>query len=53
MIKVRTANVAVMVGGAPLSRDIAELYGADGYADNAVAAVKEAGKIISRLRGGD
>ena len=46
----RAANyrekVIVMVGGAPLTRDIAEVYGADGYADNAAAAVVEAKRLL-------
>ena len=50
MIKDRNPNVKIMVGGAPLSSDVAEKYGADGYANNAANAVKEAINMISRLR---
>ncbi len=50
MIRERNPNVAIMVGGAPLTRDVAEQYGADGYADSATNAVEEAIKMISRLR---
>ena len=50
MIKARNPNVAIMVGGAPLTRDVAKLYGADGYADSAANAVQEAINMISRLR---
>lgn len=50
MIKTENPDVAVMVGGAPLSRDIAESYGADGYADNAGEAVQEAVKMLERLK---
>ena len=50
MIKDRNPNVKIMVGGAPLSSDVASKYGADGYADNAANAVQEAIQMISRLR---
>lgn len=50
MIKTGNPDVAVMVGGAPLSRDIAKSYGADGYADNAGEAVQEAVKMLERLK---
>jgi methanogenic corrinoid protein MtbC1 len=43
MIKARNPNVAIVVGGAPLTRDTAKLYGADGYAHSAVNAVQEVG----------
>jgi len=50
MIKEHDTNVAIMVGGAPLTRDIAESYGADGYADNAGEAVQEANRMLNQLR---
>ena len=50
MIKDRNPNVKIMVGGAPLSGDVAEKYGADGYANNAANAVQEAIRMVSRLR---
>ena len=50
MIREHDTNVAIMVGGAPLTRDIAKSYGADGYADNAVEAVQEAIRMICQLR---
>lgn len=40
------AGVAILVGGAPLTREIATSYGANGYADNAGEAVGEAVKIL-------
>ena len=46
MMKARDPNVAVMVGGAPLTREIASSYGADGYAKTAVDAVAEAVKLL-------
>jgi len=50
MIKTQDPNVAIMVGGAPLSPDIAKKYGADGYAKNAGEAVKEATAMLERVR---
>lgn len=50
MIKAKDSNVAVMVGGAPLTREIANSYGADGYAPDAVKAVQEAGRVLSSLK---
>ncbi|MGD9143804.1 MAG: corrinoid protein [Dehalococcoidia bacterium] len=49
MIRAEDPEVTIMVGGAPLNRDIASGYGADGYADNAGVAVQEANKILERL----
>ena len=49
MIRAEDSEVAIMVGGAPLTRDIATSYGADGYADNAGEAVQEASKMLERL----
>ncbi|RJR25245.1 MAG: cobalamin-binding protein [Desulfobacteraceae bacterium] len=50
MIKERNPNVAIMLGGAPVTRDTADLFGADGYAESAGNAVQEAIKMIGRLR---
>ncbi|MFC1902149.1 corrinoid protein [Chloroflexota bacterium] len=50
MIKAGDPGVAVMVGGAPLTRDIAVSYGADGYADNAGEAVQAANEMLERLK---
>jgi corrinoid protein of di/trimethylamine methyltransferase len=50
MIKEKNPNVAIMLGGAPVTRDVADLFGADGYAESAGNAVQEAIKMISRLR---
>jgi corrinoid protein of di/trimethylamine methyltransferase len=49
-IKAKNPNVAIMLGGAPVTRDVAELFGADGYAENAGNAVQEAIKMIAQLR---
>lgn len=50
MIKEKNPNVAIMLGGAPVTRDVAKLFGADGYAESAGNAVQEAIKMISQLR---
>ena len=50
MLRDECPDVAIMVGGAPLSRDIARSYGADGYADNAGESVHEAMKILERIK---
>ena len=50
MVKAQDPNIAVMVGGAPLTREIARSYGADGYADNAGDAVAEAISMLNRLK---
>ena len=50
MIKEKNPNVAIMLGGAPVTQDVATLFGADGYADSAGNAVQEAIKMIGQLR---
>jgi corrinoid protein of di/trimethylamine methyltransferase len=50
MIREKNPNVAIMLGGAPVTKDVTELFGADGYADSAGNAVQEAIKMIGRLR---
>jgi methanogenic corrinoid protein MtbC1 len=50
MIKAKNPNVAIMLGGAPVTKEIATLFGADGYAESAGNAVQEAIKMIKRLR---
>jgi len=39
-------NLKIMVGGAPVSRDWAEKIGADGFAEDASAAVAEADRLL-------
>ena len=39
-------QVKVLVGGAPITRRFADEIGADGYGENAVAAVTEARKLV-------
>jgi len=50
MIKAKNPNVAIMLGGAPVTQDVANLFGADGYAESAGNAVSEGIKMIGRLR---
>lgn len=49
-IKEKNPNVAIMLGGAPVTKEVAKLFGADGYAENAGNAVQEAIKMIGQLR---
>ncbi len=49
MLKAEDSEVTVMLGGAPLTREIALSYGADGYAEDAAKAVQEAGEMLKRL----
>jgi len=48
MLKAADPEVKVLVGGAPLSLEIARKFGADGYAEDAVSAVQEAGRLIRK-----
>ena len=50
MIKEKNPDVKIMLGGAPVTNDVAKLFGADGYAESAGNAVQEAIKMISHLR---
>jgi methanogenic corrinoid protein MtbC1 len=46
LLKAADPKVKVLVGGAPLNREIAAKFGADGYAEDAVSAVQEAVRMI-------
>lgn len=50
MIKEKNPNVQILLGGAPLTSEVADNYGADGYAESAGNAVTEAINMVSRLR---
>jgi corrinoid protein of di/trimethylamine methyltransferase len=50
MIKEKNPDVKIMLGGAPVTQDVASLFGADGYAESAGNAVQEAIKMVSQLR---
>ena len=50
MIKEKNPDVAIMLGGAPVTKDVAAIFGADGYAESAGNAVAEGIKMVGRLR---
>ncbi|MDH5806829.1 MAG: cobalamin-dependent protein [Candidatus Verstraetearchaeota archaeon] len=45
-IKKRNPKIKTMVGGGPLSPEIAKKYGADGYGKDAAEAVKVAKSLV-------
>ena len=49
-LREKNPNVRIMLGGAPLSPEIVEKYGADGYAKDANSAVEEAVKLFKMLK---
>jgi len=49
-LRAKNPKVRIMLGGAPINPDIAEKYGADGYAKTAGTAVDEAIKLLKMLR---
>lgn len=49
-IRDRNPNVKIMIGGAPVSADIADKWGADGFADNAPNALEEALRMVGTLK---
>jgi len=49
-LKAKNPNVKIMIGGAPVSQDIASKWGADGYAADANNALKDAINMISSLK---
>lgn len=49
-LKAKNPNVKIMIGGAPVSKEIAEKWGADGYAPDANNALKEAISMVSALK---
>lgn len=50
MIKEQDPETLVIIGGALISPEVAELYGADGYADSAAGAVKEVQALMDRVK---
>ncbi len=50
MIRDKNPEAAIILGGAPVTRDVAVLFGADGFAESAGDAVEEAIKMVSNLR---
>ena len=49
-VKVKYPGTVVMVGGAPLDREIARGYGADGYADSALTVIEETEAALNNAR---
>jgi methanogenic corrinoid protein MtbC1 len=49
MIREQDRGVAIMLGGAPVTLDIAISYGANGYARSAGDAVREATEMLARM----
>ncbi len=50
ILREKNPDVKIMIGGAPVSKDIAEKWGADGYAPDASNALQEAINMISSLK---
>jgi len=50
-IKEKNPKAKIMIGGAPVTEEIAAKWGADGYAKDANNALKDAINMISSLRG--
>ena len=50
MMRAKQPDCLIMIGGAPVTRDIADLFGADGYAGSAGKVVSEALKMIERSK---
>jgi corrinoid protein of di/trimethylamine methyltransferase len=49
-IKEKNPKAKIMIGGAPVNNMLAQKWGADGYADNASNALKNAIRMISALK---
>ncbi len=49
-LRQKNPNIRIMVGGAPINPELAERYGADGYAEGAGTAVDEAIRLIEMLK---
>lgn len=49
-LKKKNPNVKIMIGGAPASQDVADKWGADGYAADANNALKDAINMVSSLK---
>ena len=49
-LREKNPNVRIMLGGAPVTPELVEKYGADGYAKSAGTAVDEAIRLIKMLR---
>ncbi len=50
MMRSKQPDCLIMIGGAPVTQDIADFFGANGYAESAGKAVSEALKMITRSK---
>ncbi len=50
MIREKNPNAKILIGGAPVSKEAAEKWGADGWAPDATNAVKEAIEMVKSLK---
>lgn len=50
MIRERNPKCRIMIGGAPITTDVADKFGADGFAEGAGTAIDEAMRLIQMLR---
>ena len=50
MIREKNPNAKILIGGAPVSKESAEKWGADGWAPDATNAVKEAINMVKGLK---
>lgn len=50
MIKAKNPNVQIMIGGSPVTDELAGKFGADGYAPDATNAVADAIRMVGALR---
>ncbi len=49
-LKEKNSNVKILIGGAPVTEEIAERFGADGYADDPKNAIQKAVQLLSMLK---
>jgi dimethylamine corrinoid protein len=49
-LRAKNPNVRIMLGGAPVNPEVAQKYGADGYAKTAGTAVDEAIRLLKMLK---
>ncbi len=49
-LKAKNPDVKIMIGGAPVSQEVAQKWGADGYSPDANNALKDAINMISSLK---
>lgn len=50
LVKEKNIKAAVLLGGAPVSRKVMDLFGADGCASSAMGAVEEAVRLSAKIR---